>query len=73
MVRFLGHALWIIILAMIAIGIFGWIALIFLICLVGLVFMIIYMNDNKKVAIAAISTLVAVVIYTIIYINYIME
>lgn len=73
MVRFLGHALWIIILAMIAIGIFGWMSLIFVIVFIGLVFMIIYMNDNKKVAIAAISTLVAVVTYTIIYIKYIME
>lgn len=73
MIRFLGHALWIIILAMIAIGIFGWMSLIFVICLIGLVFIIIYMDNNKKAAIAAISTLVAVVIYTIIYINYIME
>ena len=73
MIKFIGHALWLGILALIVISIFGWFALIFVICFIGIVFMLIFQDDNRKLIIAAVSTFVVMIAYVIVYITYIME
>lgn len=66
----IANLIWITILAIIIIGIFGWFSLIFVIGLVGIIFSVIYQDDKKKLAIVLVLTAIAFFIWTVMYFKY---
>lgn len=66
----IANLIWITILAIVIIGIFGWFSLIFVIGLVGIIFSVIYQDDKKKLAIVLVLTAIAFFIWTVMYFKY---
>lgn len=71
MIHIIAHALWIIILAVIAIAAFGWLSLVFVIALAGIVISVLLKGKKQNIAVAL--TAIAEIAYAIIYMQCFMD